>query len=168
MLAVRFLKKGKRKKNVKRKKSTHLNILKSDSQRGSHMWKQLLQSDCFYTMMLYLHPQRRPVSHPLFLESSFDVSLWLSTGDKSKWGNQLHTSHCVLTVTVFPCDFHGHIVPALYPEGMAASLSFLPWKPSPQWQAWGRRSQRCNPTFWQWPGLKYHSVRHREAAPSAP
>lgn len=48
MLVVRFLKKGKRIKNVKRKKNTHLNILESDSQRGSHIWKQLLQLDSLY------------------------------------------------------------------------------------------------------------------------
>lgn len=90
-------KKGQKEKKEKKEYSRdwfkHRKI--SHKKRESYL-ENIIVVDCFHMInnnfvALYLRPQRRLVSHPLFLENSCDVSLWLSAGNKSKRKNQLQT-----------------------------------------------------------------------------
>lgn len=93
-LAERFLKKTKKQTKIeqKGKKGGGLDTVTSDSWRGSHTWKKLIFFFFFLNFaVLYLHPQRHPVSRPQFLENSCDVFLWWSAKDKNARINLIQT-----------------------------------------------------------------------------
>lgn len=112
--------------------------------------------------MLYLHPQIHLVFHPQFLGNSCDVSLWSSAGHRRTLKTHIrHDDSRGQALKTFWEHFHVLHFSAASWKLHLKLLNFSPWKPSPQWQASGRQSQRCSPTSWQWPELKYHAVRKR-------
>lgn len=112
MLAVQFLKKGKKGRNIYaylRDQIKHCKICLKKWKRLSN----IVAVDCFLRMnsnfvLFYLHPQRRLVSHPQFLENSCDVSLWSSAGNRKRT-NYRHTGefelyfHAIITATHCQC-----------------------------------------------------------------